>query len=127
MVLRFNPPPNWPKPPEGFTPGPGWSPDPSWGPAPTDWQLWVDDPIASPSSIPRNDPSSPSTFSSDASCPRLQLEPRPPTRQAEVGARPPRAHPIVLGRMLLCSKRRQCLWPHTYEKSDATLVAQFLV
>lgn len=32
MVLRFNPPPNWPKPPEGFTPGPGWSPDPSWGP-----------------------------------------------------------------------------------------------
>ncbi|CRH61202.1 Uncharacterised protein [Chlamydia trachomatis] len=29
MVLRFNPPPNWPKPPEGFTPGPGWSSDPS--------------------------------------------------------------------------------------------------
>lgn len=67
MVLRFNPPPNWPKPPEGFTPGPGWSPDPSWGPAPAGWQLWVDDPIASPASIPGNDPSSPSPFLSDAS------------------------------------------------------------
>ena len=67
MAARFNPPPNWPKPPEGFTPGPGWSPDPSWGPAPAGWQLWVDDPIASPASIPGNDPSSPSPFPSDAS------------------------------------------------------------
>ncbi|CED91124.1 hypothetical protein [Actinomyces succiniciruminis] len=43
MALRFNPPPNWPAPPEGFTPPPGWQPDPAWGPAPEGWQLWVED------------------------------------------------------------------------------------
>ena len=43
MAPRFNPPPNWPAPPEGFIPPPGWQPDPSWGPAPEGWQLWVDD------------------------------------------------------------------------------------
>ncbi len=43
MALRFNPPPNWPSPPEGFEPPPGWQPDPAWGPAPEGWQLWVDD------------------------------------------------------------------------------------
>lgn len=48
MALRFNPPPNWPAPPEGFVPPAGWQPDPAWGPAPEGWQLWVDD------SIPEN-------------------------------------------------------------------------
>ncbi|SPT54128.1 Uncharacterised protein [Actinomyces bovis] len=43
MALRFNPPPNWPAPPEGFVPPAGWQPDPAWGPAPEGWQLWVDD------------------------------------------------------------------------------------
>lgn len=43
MSLRFNPPPNWPAPPEGFVPPAGWQPDPAWGPAPEGWQLWVDD------------------------------------------------------------------------------------
>jgi hypothetical protein len=41
--LRFNPPPNWPPPPEGFVPQPGWRPDPSWPAPPAGWQLWVDD------------------------------------------------------------------------------------
>lgn len=45
MALRFNPPPNWPAPPEGFVPPAGWQPDPAWGPAPEGWQLWVDDSI----------------------------------------------------------------------------------
>jgi hypothetical protein len=44
MARRFNPPPNWPTPPEGFTPEPGWKPDPSWPPPPEGWQLWVDEP-----------------------------------------------------------------------------------
>jgi hypothetical protein len=40
-TYRFNPPPNWPIPPENWTPPPGWQPDPSWGPMPEGWQLWV--------------------------------------------------------------------------------------
>ncbi|WP_366179967.1 hypothetical protein ABXS69_06715 [Actinomyces timonensis] len=43
MALRFNPPPNWPAPPEGFVPPAGWQPDPAWGPAPEGWQFWVED------------------------------------------------------------------------------------
>lgn len=46
MALRFNPPPNWPSPPEGFVPPPGWQPDPSWEPAPEGWQFWVEDTAA---------------------------------------------------------------------------------
>lgn len=43
VARKFNPPPNWPKPPEGWQAPPGWQPDPAWGPAPQGWQLWVDD------------------------------------------------------------------------------------
>jgi len=43
MAQRFNPPPNWPKPPAGWGPSAGWRPDPSWPAAPRGWQLWVDD------------------------------------------------------------------------------------
>lgn len=46
MNKRFNPPPNWPKPPAGWVPPPGWLPDPAWGPPPEGWQLWVDEPAA---------------------------------------------------------------------------------
>ncbi|WP_147680369.1 hypothetical protein [Actinomyces ruminicola] len=55
MALRFNPPPNWPAPPEGFNPPAGWQPDPAWGPAPEGWQLWVEDsaPGASAGSAPQ--------------------------------------------------------------------------
>jgi hypothetical protein len=45
--MRYNPPPNWPKPPEGWVPPPDWSPDPSWPPPPPGWKLWVDDGPAS--------------------------------------------------------------------------------
>lgn len=41
--MRYNPPPNWPKPPEGWVPAPDWSPDPSWPAPPPGWKLWVDD------------------------------------------------------------------------------------
>ncbi len=41
--MKFNPPPNWPAPPEGWTPTPGWQPDPSWPAPPPGWQVWVDD------------------------------------------------------------------------------------
>lgn len=41
--MRYNPPPNWPKPPEGWHPPRDWSPDPSWPPPPPGWKLWVED------------------------------------------------------------------------------------
>ncbi|MEZ0446509.1 LppU/SCO3897 family protein [Cellulomonas sp. ICMP 17802] len=44
--MKFNPPPNWPSPPEGFTPEPGWTPDPSLPAPPPGWQLWVEDDVA---------------------------------------------------------------------------------
>lgn len=56
MALRFNPPPNWPAPPEGFNPSPGWQPDPEWGPAPEGWPLWVEDSVpggTGPTSAPQ--------------------------------------------------------------------------
>ena len=39
--LRFNPPPGWPKPPEGWHPPAGWTPDPSWPAPPEGWLLWL--------------------------------------------------------------------------------------
>jgi hypothetical protein len=39
--LAFNPPPGWPKPPNGWLPPKGWTPDPNWPPPPPGWQLWV--------------------------------------------------------------------------------------
>jgi hypothetical protein len=41
--LIFNPPPGWPKPPNGWSPPKGWTPDPSWPEPPPGWQLWVND------------------------------------------------------------------------------------
>lgn len=39
--VRFNPPPNWPRPPLGWRPPQGWAPDPAWGPPPPGWVLWT--------------------------------------------------------------------------------------
>jgi hypothetical protein len=41
--MRFNPPPNWPRLPDGWSPPPGWQPDPSWPQPPWGWPLWVED------------------------------------------------------------------------------------
>jgi hypothetical protein len=41
--MRFNPPPNWPQPPDGWSPPPGWQPDASWPQPPWGWPLWVED------------------------------------------------------------------------------------
>ena len=41
--LVFNPPPGWPKPPEGWQPPAGWTPDPNWPKPPDGWQLWLPD------------------------------------------------------------------------------------
>ena len=38
---RFNPPPNWPAPPENFVPVAEWEPDRAWGPPPDGWLVWV--------------------------------------------------------------------------------------
>ena len=42
-MMRFNPPPGWPTPPEGWTPPPGWKPDPAWPTPPSGWHLFVPD------------------------------------------------------------------------------------
>ena len=39
--LIFNPPPGWPKPPDGWKPPKGWTPEPSWPDPPEGWQLWL--------------------------------------------------------------------------------------
>jgi hypothetical protein len=41
--MRYNPPPNWPKPPKGWAPHADWSPDPAWPQPPPGWRLWVED------------------------------------------------------------------------------------
>ena len=43
MTLRFNPPPNWPRPPAGWMLPAGWKPDPSWPSPPAGWHLWLPD------------------------------------------------------------------------------------
>lgn len=42
-AVIFNPPPGWPKPPDGWTPPNGWKPDPDWPAPPLGWQLWIPD------------------------------------------------------------------------------------
>jgi len=42
-MMRFNPPPGWPRPPAGWTPPAGWKPDPAWPPMPDGWLLWLPD------------------------------------------------------------------------------------
>ncbi len=46
----FNPPPGWPRPPEGWEPPPGWEPSPHWPRPPQGWVFWVP---AGPSAQPR--------------------------------------------------------------------------
>lgn len=41
--MRFNPPPNWPRLPDGWSPPPDWRPDPSWPQPPWGWPLWVEE------------------------------------------------------------------------------------
>lgn len=41
--MRYNPPPNWPQPPQGWTPPPGWTPPREWPQPPVGWPVWVDD------------------------------------------------------------------------------------
>ena len=45
--LVFNPPPGWPKPPDGWVPPKGWTPDPAWPDPPEGWQLWLSDDLNS--------------------------------------------------------------------------------
>jgi hypothetical protein len=39
--FHYNPPPNWPQPPEGWEPAVGWQPDPKWGRVPRGWDIWI--------------------------------------------------------------------------------------
>lgn len=64
--MRFNPPPNWPRFPNGWTPPPGWQPDPLWPQPPFGWPLWVDEEetfvISAPPSAPFTPPRSGAPF-----------------------------------------------------------------
>lgn len=59
----FNPPPGWPKPPNGWTPPKDWKPDPNWPAMPEGWELWVSDagdtPQAAPAIEVDSDPTDP--------------------------------------------------------------------
>ena len=78
-ALRFNPPPGWPKPPDGWKPPAGWTPDPAWPNPPSGWQLWVPADGSAPGNIVEPvDPSAPlentpSTTTTDALRARLSL------------------------------------------------------
>lgn len=65
MSWQFNPPPGWPRQPEGWVPPPGWAPDPAWPPAPEGWQFWVPAspavPPAAPPAPTATEPASPPT------------------------------------------------------------------
>jgi Domain of unknown function (DUF4041)/T5orf172 domain len=39
--VQFNPPPGWPRLPDGWVPPADWIPDPSWPSAPPDWEFWL--------------------------------------------------------------------------------------
>ncbi len=62
-LMRYNPPPNWPKPPKGWAPHADWSPDPAWPPPPPGWRLWVEEeaPGAQPTSRRWDDSGTPAT------------------------------------------------------------------
>lgn len=62
----FNPPPGWPKPPEGWVPPKGWSPDPSWPDPPEGWQLWLED-EASTEAVPQTTDATVDAPATDAS------------------------------------------------------------
>lgn len=72
MTVRFNPPPNWPKPPEGWVPPPGWSPDPSWPPPPDGWPLWLpdNDANAAGTPVPTASEAAPATASATDAAPQ---------------------------------------------------------
>lgn len=53
---RFNPPPNWPEPPqEGWTPPADFRPGPSWGRVPAGWRLWSAGERTAPGPAPLRD------------------------------------------------------------------------
>jgi hypothetical protein len=70
--MRFNPPPNWPKPPAGWAPPRGWNHDPSWPAPPDGWQLWLPDddagvdPVAAVANAPEAVPGPFATVSAPA-------------------------------------------------------------
>lgn len=77
--LIFNPPPGWPKPPDGWIPPKGWAPDPSWPSPPDGWQLWI---LAEPVDQTLGPANDASTATTDA----------PPSQLGEVQAETQVAH-----------------------------------
>ncbi len=69
LDLVFNPPPGWPKPPDGWRPPAGWTPDPSWPDPPEGWQLWI-----------------PTSVDSDTAPPTVATQPEAPPPRETTGA-----------------------------------------
>ena len=42
-MIRFNPAPGWPDPPENWLPNLTWRPEPTWPPVPVQWAFYLDD------------------------------------------------------------------------------------
>lgn len=57
--LVFNPPPGWPRPPDGWRPPAGWTPHPDWPAPPEGWVLWIAADLGS-SASPKREEGSPS-------------------------------------------------------------------
>jgi len=104
--LIFNPPPGWPKPPDGWVPPAGWTPDPSWPDPPDGWEIWlpgVQDQATGPAQSPSREPSQPTDSepnSDDAPVAVLQrlalLESENAALRAQIGNKGDNPEDIVL-------------------------------
>lgn len=74
-AVIFNPPPGWPKPPEGWIPPNGWKPDPAWPDPPLGWELWIQDETAAGDEVFDND----SVSSAAIQMPEVESESHSPT------------------------------------------------
>lgn len=75
--MRFNPPPDWPRPPAGWVPPPDWKPDPAWPPMPEGWQLWLpEEDTAAPAEPPASVVPDPATAD-------VPVQPPAPARPTE--------------------------------------------
>lgn len=86
--LIFNPPPGWPKPPEGWVPPKGWVPDPSWPDPPPGWELWIPAgrDCADASDAPQPAPPEPATAASVPASPGSDSERRIALLEGEITA-----------------------------------------
>ena len=89
----FNPPPGWPKPPDGWTPPSGWKPDPSWPPPPPGWEIWIS-PDADVDALAPHPPTAAATEAPTVAVPSTGASDTPstPAPRTPLPAAPPASH-----------------------------------